>query len=352
MTPDPAVTPHPAAPSEPAYPWRVGAATGVGSLPGTDVAEALRTVLGEVPDVAFLPELPDRGAGAELIGRGSVFLIDLPVQLAPSGWRFADRAGRDLRRAQDLLAWDLDALSEAAEGYEGVLKVQAAGPWTLAAGIELPHGEKALSDHGAVADLATSLAEGLAAHVAEVRTRVPGARVLLQLDEPSLPAVLAARVPTASGLRTLRRVEESVAAEALARVIGAAGVPVIVHSCARDVPLELLRRAGAAGVSVDLSLWNLTGARDLDALGEFLDGGGALFAGVLPAVDTDLPDAGPVGEPVRQLWKRLGMPAEQVRQQVVLTPACGLAGASEGYARAVLARLREGAARLAGDPEG
>ena len=346
MTSEPAPTP-----AQP-FPWPAGAATGVGSLPGTDPAEALRTVLGEVPDLAYLPELPDRGPGAELIGRGATFLVDLAVQLAPSGWRIAGRPGRDQRRAQDLLARDLDALSEAAEDYDGVLKVQAAGPWTLAAGIELPHGEKALSDHGAVADLATSLAEGLAAHVAEVRSRVPRARVLVQLDEPSLPAVLAARVPTASGLRTLRGVEESVATQTLARVIDAAGAPVIVHSCARGVPLELLRRAGAVGVSVDLSLWNLTGTRDLDTLGEHLDAGGALFAGVLPAVDADLPDAGRVAEPVRQLWQRLGMPAEQVRQQVVLTPACGLAGASAGYARDVLGRLREGAARLSEDPEG
>jgi methionine synthase II (cobalamin-independent) len=347
---DPAVLPDPA--PEPAYPWPAGAATGIGSLPGTDLAEALRTVLGEVPDLAFLPELPDRGPGAELIGRGARFLVDLPVQLAVSGWRFADRPGRDLRRTRDLLDRDLDALSDVAEGYEGVLKVQAPGPWTLAAGIELPHGEKALSDHGAVADLVASLAEGLAEHVAEVRRRVPRARVLLQLDEPSLPAVLAARVPTASGLRTLRRVDESVVTPALARVIDAAGVPVVVHSCARDVPLELLRRAGAIGVSVDLSLWDLNAARDLDRLGEHLDGGGALFAGVLPAVDADLPDAGRVAEPVRRLWQRLGLPAEQVREQVVLTPACGLAGASAGYARDVLARLRDGAVKLADDPEG
>ncbi|MDQ1678717.1 MAG: hypothetical protein QOC93_3861 [Actinomycetota bacterium] len=348
VTSEPAAT----ADAEPRFPWPPGSATGVGSFPGTDPAEALRTVLGEVPDLAFLPELPARGPGAELIGRGATFLVDLPVQLAPSGWRFADRPGRDLRRSQDLLERDLDALSDAAEGYEGVLKIQSAGPWTLAAGIELPHGEKSLSDHGAVADLAGSLAEGLAAHVAQIRGRVPGARVLLQLDEPSLPAVLAARVRTASGLRTLRGVEESVATQTLARVIDAAGVPVVVHSCARDVPLELLRAAGAAGVSVDLSLWDLTSARDLDALGEYLDAGGALFAGVLPAVDGGLPDAGRVAEPVRRLWQHLGLPAEHLRQQVVLTPACGLAGAGEDYARDVLALLRDGARKLSEDPEG
>jgi methionine synthase II (cobalamin-independent) len=333
-------------------PWSPGAATGVGSLPGTDPAEALRTVLGEVPDLAFLPELPDRGPGADLIGRGATFLVDLPVELAVSGWRFADRPGRALRRARDLLDRDLDTLAEVAEGYEGTLKIQAAGPWTLAAGIELPRGEKTVADHGAVADLTESLAEGLAAHVADVRRRVPGATVVLQLDEPSLPAVLAARVRTASGLRTLRAVEASVVSGGLRRVITAAGVPVIVHSCAPDVPVALLRGAGAAGVSIDLSLWDLDSTPQLDVLGEHLDAGGALFAGVLPAVDSPLPDAGRVAEPVRRLGQRLGFTPDLLREQVVLTPACGLAGATERYAREVLARCRAGAKALADDPEG
>jgi methionine synthase II (cobalamin-independent) len=334
------------------YPWPAGSATGVGSLPRTDPAEALRTVLGELPDLPFLPELPDRGPGADLLGRGATFLVDLPVQLAVSGWRFADRPGRDLRRALDMLDRDLDTLEELAEGYRGAFKIQVAGPWTLAAGIELRHGEKTVSDHGAVADLTTSLAEGLAAHVADVRRRVPGGEVVVQLDEPSLPAVLAARIRTASGLRTLRAVEPSVVSDRLAQVITAAGAPVIVHSCARDVPLALFRGAGAFGVSVDLSVWDLGSSADLDSLGEHLDTGGALFAGVVPSVDAPLPDAGRVAEPVRQLGHRLGFPATQLRDQVVLTPACGLAGATEKYARDALARTRDAAKSLADDPEG
>jgi methionine synthase II (cobalamin-independent) len=338
--------------AEPAYPWGPGGATGVGSLPGTDAAEAIRTVLGELPDFAFLPELPGRGPGADLLGRGAAFLVDLPVELAVSGWRFADRPGRDVRRALDFLERDLDTLTELADGYSGPLKVQAAGPWTLAAGLELRHGEKTVADGGAVADLAASLAEGLAAHVADVRRRVPGARLVLQLDEPSLPAVLSARIPTASGLRTLRAVEASVVTQTLRGVIDAVGAPVVVHSCAREVPLALLRSAGALGVSVDLALWDLEAAADLDELGEHLDAGAALFAGVLPAVDGSLPEAGRVAEPVRRLRQRLGFSESQVREQVVLTPACGLAGASEGYAREALARLRDGAKELAEDPEG
>ena len=37
-----------------------GGASGVGSWPGTDPLEAVRTVLGLLPDLPFLPELPGR----------------------------------------------------------------------------------------------------------------------------------------------------------------------------------------------------------------------------------------------------------------------------------------------------
>ena len=42
-------------------------ASGVGSMPGTDdreYAEAVRVVLGELPDLPHVPELPGRGADA------------------------------------------------------------------------------------------------------------------------------------------------------------------------------------------------------------------------------------------------------------------------------------------------
>ena len=53
----------------PARPWPRGAATGIGSLPGSDPLEAARTVFGELPDLPFLPELPARGPGADIIGK-------------------------------------------------------------------------------------------------------------------------------------------------------------------------------------------------------------------------------------------------------------------------------------------
>ena len=74
-----------------------------------------------------------------------------------------------------------------------------AGPWTLAASIWLPRGERLLVDPGATRDLVESLAEGVRVHLATVQRLVPGAELVLQLDEPSLPAVLEGSLPTASG---------------------------------------------------------------------------------------------------------------------------------------------------------
>ncbi|MFL6159423.1 MAG: methionine synthase, partial [Marmoricola sp.] len=81
--------------------------SGVGSMPGEDFAEAVRTVLGEVPDLPFLPELPARGATASMTGRTLALVAELGFVLQPAGWRLTDAPGIDHRRARSLLAQDL-----------------------------------------------------------------------------------------------------------------------------------------------------------------------------------------------------------------------------------------------------
>ncbi|MEU1811499.1 methionine synthase [Micromonospora aurantiaca (nom. illeg.)] len=332
--------------TEQAWPWPTGAATGIGSLPGTDIAEAQRIALGELPALPHLPELPARGPGADIVGRTAGLLVELPVELYAARWRIAPRPGRDVRRARDLMERDLDQLAEQAEAYAGPVKVQAAGPFTLAAALELPIGGRMLRDPGAVRDLAGSLGEGLRGHVEAVTRRLPRASVLLQLDEPSLPAVLAGRVPTESGFGTHRPVETEVARTLLHDVIEAAGVPALVHCCAPDVPLELIRSAGAVGVALDLSL-----VTDLDPLGEAIDAGLGLLAGAAPTLPPSgrTPTSAEVADRVRRVWDQLGFPRRRLAEQVVVTPACGLAGATPGYARAVLTACRDAGRRLAED---
>lgn len=320
-------------------------------MPGVDAREAARTAAGALEALPFLPELPARGPGADMIGRSLGMLIELYARVEPSGWRFGDRPGRDTQRARAWLREDLDALEEFTQGHEGLLKVQAVGPWTLAAGVELKNGEAALADAGACRDLAGSLAEGLRLHIEEVRRRVPDARVVLQLDEPSLTSVLGGRVRTASGYRTHRAVDRGVAEGTLRDVIRevqGAGAAVVVHSCAPEVPFGLLRAAGAAGVSFDFGL--LTES-DWDAIGEAAEAGTALFAGVVPGTDARLSDPAGSVSGVRALWRRLGLAPGILGRSVAVTPSCGLAGASPAYARAALQHCVRAARTLVDNPE-
>jgi methionine synthase II (cobalamin-independent) len=326
------------------FPWPPGSATGIGSLPGTDIAEAVTTVLGELPDLPYFPELPDRGPGSDMIGRSAGLLVDIPVELYAARWRIASHAGRDLRRTLDFWDRDLDALTDAASEFDGVLKLQVAGPWTLAASIDRPIGGRMLRDPGAVRDLVASLAEGLAAHVAGVRARLPHARVLVQIDEPSLPAVLAGQIPTESGYGTLRPVETEAATAALTSMVIAAGVPTVMHCCAADAPIGIFRAAGAAGVALDLEL-----VKDLDPVGEALDAGVGLFAGVVPTQANVEPSSTAAADRVKDVWRTLGFSPNHLAAQVVVTPACGLAGLSAAHARAITTACREAARRLADD---
>nr|WP_308288026.1 methionine synthase [Streptomyces corallincola] len=328
---------------------QLGGATGVGSMPGVDVREAVRTVTGVFEDFVHVPELPARGPGADMVGRTAGMLVEMYARVEPSGWRLGDRPGRDTRRAHAWLGEDLDALEEYTQGYTGDLKVQAVGVWTLAAALELRNGEAVLSDPGACRDLAASLAEGLRLHLAEVRRRVPGARVVLQLDEPSLTSVLRGRIRTASGYRTHRAPDRQVVESALRDLIAVTdGGPAVVHSCAPDVPFALLRRAGAAAVSFDASL--LT-ERDDDVIGEAVEAGTGLIAGVVPGTDGPLSDPAGSVMGVRTLWRRLGLRPGLLAEAVTVAPACGLAGASPEYARRALTHCVRAARSLADNPE-
>jgi len=331
------------------FPWPACSATGIGSMPGTDPGEAMAVIAGELPDLPHLAELPARGPGADLVGRTAALLVDLPVETTARGWRLAERRGRDVRRADGMMSADLDAAEEAAQGYAGPFKIQVCGPWTLAAALELTRSvEPALGDGGALADLVASLAEGVAAHVAAVRRRLPGAEVVVQVDEPALPGVLAGSIPTASGLRRLPAVDEQTAADLLGAVLAAAKAPAVVHCCAAPVPFGCLARAGAGAIAFDLATLRRD---DEDAVGEAAEAGLGLLAGAVPPVADPAAAAGrdpldaarQTANEVIGLWRRIGLPAAALAGQVVVTPGCGLAGATPARARAVLARCRTAA---------
>ena len=337
-------------------PWPAAAATGIGSLPGTDPGEANRVVAGEFPDLPHLAELPARGVGADMIGRTAGLLVDLAVEVVPSGYRVAAHAGHDHRRAVDLMRFDLDAFQEAVEDAKpAVVKVQFTGPWTLSSLIELPRGHRVLTDRGALREFAASLSEGIAVHVAEVAKRT-GANVVVQLDEPMLPAVLKGLLPTPSKLGTVAPVAEPEARELLGTVIEAArrasGQPVVVHCCADRPPLTLLRQAGADGLAFDLTLLKRASAAVLDEIGEAWDDGAVLFLGLVPTVDPGQPvTLKSVAQPAFELVDKLGFARTLLAERAVPTPACGLAGADRTWARRAMSLSRELAKAFVEPPE-
>ncbi|WP_018682141.1 methionine synthase [Actinokineospora enzanensis] len=339
-------------------PWPPGTASGIGSLPGTDPREAAATVLGELPDLPHLPELPARGLGADMIGRTAALLVDLAVELVPSGYRVTARPGVDHRRAADLLRWDVDALEEAVERLgtpPRVVKVQATGPWTLMSNLELPRGHRVLTDPGALREFTESLAEGVTRHVAEVRRRT-GAEVVVQFDEPGLPAVLAGALRTPSGYGTVPAVAEPEARETLAAVVEAArkasGQPVIVHCCAKRPPVALLRDAGAGAIALDVTLLRDAPAALFDEIGEAWDAGTVFFLGVVPTVEPATPvTLRSAAEPALRLVDRLGFSRSLLAERAVATPGCGLAGATARWSRRAMSLTRDVAKAFVEPPE-
>jgi methionine synthase II (cobalamin-independent) len=333
--------------------------TGVGSLPGTDYRAALRMTFDAVPDLAYLPELPARGPWAAVVGRGLGLPSGLPAELSAGEWRLSDAPGVDQRRARATLRDDLDRLEEEAHDYAGRLKVSVAGPWTLAASLGVAHVGRVLADPGARRDLAQSLADGVGELLLEASRRLPEASLVLQVDEPTLPAVAAGAVPTPGGFFRHRAIDLPEIVQGLAWITAEPArrgleVATLLHSCAPwrgGWPLRSLlsgpgSTAGFDGVSFDLD--QLAGP-DWEALAEAADSGRTLYLGCLPTAGAPRPlGVDDVRRRVLAALDRIGV-GSAIADRLVLTPACGVASWSPPEASAAFRVLANVADQVASE---
>ena len=329
-------------------------ATGIGSWPGAAPREAAEVVVGELAGaLAHIVELPARGVGADLLGRAAALLIDVAIDTVPRGYRIAARPGAVTRRAVSLLDEDMDALEEAweAAGLRGggrVVKVQAPGPITLAAGLELANGHRAITDAGAVRDLAASLAEGVAAHRAALARRLD-TPVVVQFDEPSLPAALGGRLTGVTALSPVAALDEAMAGVLLDTCATTVGAEVLLHSCAPKLPWDLLQRSAISAVSVDAGTLR---APDLDGIAAFIESGRAVMLGVVDARPPERrQSAEEVAAAVVAVTDRLGFDRSALRDRIGVTPAGGLAEATPQWARTAIGLARKAAELFAEDPD-
>ncbi|MCC3267193.1 hypothetical protein [Arthrobacter gengyunqii] len=338
-------------------------ATALGTWPGSDPVEATRIIRGELgdPHLPFLVQLPARGPGADALGRTAALLVDLAVDLQPHGWRLVPRPGKDHRRAVSLLGQDLNALADVVGAEESPgkqLKISLRGPLSLAAGLYLHNGERALSDAGARRELLQSLTAGAVDFVACARTAAPDAGIIVQLDEPDIADVLGGTIPTASGYRTLRSVPAAEVSSAWAQIVealsGAGAEQVILRlpEAARSAalrpgaqtPFALALGAGASGAALPAA--GLTGA-DWEAIAEAVENGKTMWLGILPEpVGNEEPrQVKALVEDVLRPWTKIGLPVNAL-PALRLTPAAELAEASPSSARKVLSRLTQAAEAL------
>ena len=288
-----------------------------------------------------------------MLGRAGALLIDVAIDTVPRGYRIAARPGAVTRRAVSLLDEDMDALEEAweAAGLRGsgrVVKVQAPGPVTLAAGLELANGHRAITDPGALRDLAASLAEGLAAHRAALARRLD-TPVVVQFDEPSLPTALGGQLTGVTALSPVAPLDEAVAAAVLDTCVTTVGADVLLHSCAPELPWNLLQRSTISAVSVDAASLRAT---DLDGIAAFVESGRTVMLGMVAAsVPERRPSAEEVAAAVVAVTDRLGFGRSVLRDRIGVTPACGLAAATPQWARTAIGLARKAAEAFAEDPD-
>lgn len=192
-------------------------ATGIGSLPnalaarerGVDPTVAARMTRELFPDLPYVVELPQRGAGADMLGRTAALLAqvssDFAVSSVPTGWRRSSAPGADLERARSWWRQDLDAVAEVYADHDRSFKSQLCGPITFCRYVEDAAGEPSIRDRGFLRDVTSAFAQAAAAHVAHLRSLLPQTTALvLQIDEPALFDVIVGAVPTASGYSRVR----------------------------------------------------------------------------------------------------------------------------------------------------
>ena len=238
----------------------------LGPMPGTSIAEAADIVMGET-ELPAIPQLPERGLGSDAVGRTASMLEAISIDRGPRSWRMTARPQLLTRRTWDRLERDLDEIQEVWGETVPRVKVQALGPWSLGASIELSDGHRVLTDRGAFNELAEALHYGVHAHAADVARRFHG-EVVVQLDEPLLADIVAGRIPGTTDFDTIPAVPDEVAFD-------------LLQSFEADYlhapPLWSLARAAKTFLT---TFRGLDTPCDLDGLGEHLNAGHRIGLGI------------------------------------------------------------------------
>ena len=296
---------------------RPGSAAGIGSLPHTDPRAAATFVLERHPRLPAAPSLPNRSGVERMIAQAAWGIPGIEV-LADGSLRVDDPA---LDPRAPLVDSGIDgepfvalrAFLGAVAGRRGPIKLQLTGPVTL--GIALHSVGVPVERAFAVAGAAVrARARTL---LAAAKETAPLATLVVFVDEPGLTAAMHPGFPIEPE-RTIDLVSSALATVEPHAITG-------LHCCG-PADWRVVLQTGPQILSLPLG----SGAVDhAGALGEFLERGGWVAWGAVPTT-------GPLGSTADRLWERLsdewcaltraGCDPVRLREQALVTPACGLAG--------------------------
>jgi methionine synthase II (cobalamin-independent) len=173
--------------------------------------------------------------------------------------------------------------------------------------------------------------------------------VVVQFDEPSLPAAVAGRLTGVTSLSPVAALEESLATTLLDTCVAAAGAEASVHCCDAAIPWKVLQHSSISAVSVDAGMLEVA---DLDGIAEFVASGRVVMLGVVSSsAPVRRPAVEEVAADVVAITDRLGFGRSALRDRIGITPACGLAAATPEWARAAIGLARRTAEAFAEDPD-
>jgi hypothetical protein len=320
-----------------------GVATSIGSLPHTDPRAAATFVLERQPRLPAAPSLPNRSGMERMVAQAAWGIAGVQVladgSLALGDPRLDPRAPLTSGGIDGEPFVGLRAFLGAVAGRRIPIKLQLTGPVTL--GIALLNlGVPAASAFSVAGSAVRARARTL---VAAAHETAPMAPLVVFLDEPGLTAAMHPAFPLDPN-RTIDLVSSALATIEPHAVTG-------LHCCGM-ADWRVVLQTGPQILSLPLD----TGAVDhAGALGAFLEQGGRMAWGAVPT-------AGPIGSTPERIWQHLsaewcaltqaGCDPVLLREQAIITPACGLALHTEEQADLVVTLANQVARRLETQTQG
>jgi len=299
--------------------------TGVGSLPHTDPKRAASFVL-ETTTVPYLPQLPNRHPEERMLVQWGDGLCGCGAVDSSIGLGYGEPIGA---RAEAF--GGADALLDALSSDVPAVKTQATGPVTLALGLlSAGHPGQGLLDC-----VATGLIGRVEDHIASLAARLPDADITLIFDEPGLSGLLVPGFP----------ITRDEAEHVLGKVLTRAPVPAGIHCCA-DTDWSVVASVRPSLISWDIDSLGAAFLAHTEAIAAATWEGTGFIWGVAPTQTQPLP--GDPGVRLQRIVGRLvmaGAKMDGLLEGAMFSPACGLAGLTEGQAEIVAHTV----VRLAGE---